>query len=74
MFLWICFNGAEVRKLVGSYILKQLSQLFEKHSVEIYRDDGLIALKGLSGPEIEKVKKKFKVFKGCGITITIKAK
>lgn len=58
MFLWVCFNGAEVRKLVGSYILKQISQPFEKHLVEIYGDDGLTALKGLSGPEIEKVKKK----------------
>ena len=58
-----CFNGAEVCELVGNYILQQISQLFEHHSVGLYRDDGLAILKGLSGPETERVKKKvIKVF------------
>ena len=65
-----CFDGAEVCELVGSYILQQLSQLFEHHSVELYRHDGLAILKGLSGPETERVKKKVtKVFKHCGLKI-----
>ena len=68
------FDGAEVDELVGSYILQQLSQLFEHHSVGLYRDDGLAILKGLSGPETERVKKKvIKVFKDCELKITIKA-
>ena len=69
-----CFDGAEVCELVGSYILQQLSQLFKQHSVGLYRDDGLAILKGLSGPETERVKKKvIEVFKDCGFKITIKA-
>ena len=42
-----CFDDAEVCELVGSCILQQLSQLFEHHSVGLYRDDGLAILKGL---------------------------
>ena len=59
-----CFDDAEVCELVGNHILQQISQLFEHHSVGLYRDDGLAILKGLSGPEIGRVKKKvIKVFK-----------
>ena len=69
-----CYDGAEVCKLVGSYTSQQLSQLFKHHSVGLYRDDGLAILKALSGPEIERVKKKvIKVFKDCELKITIKA-
>ena len=39
--------------------------------VGLYRDDGLAMLKGLSGPETSR--KKSKVFKDCGLKITIKA-
>ena len=68
------FDGAEVCEFFGSYILDQLSQLFEHRTVGFYRDDGLAILKGLSGPETERVKKKvIKVFKGFGLKITIKA-
>ena len=38
------------------------------------RDNGLTVLKGLSGPKPERLKKKvIKVFKHCGLEITIKA-
>ena len=68
------FNDAEVCELVSSYILQQLSQLFEHHSVGLYRDDGTAILKGLSAPETERVKKKvIKVFKDCEPKITIQA-
>ena len=61
-----CFDGAEVCQLVDSYILHQLSQLFEHHSDRLYRNDGLAIMKGLSGLETERVKKKIiKVFKDC---------
>ena len=69
-----CFDGSEICELVGSYILQQLSQFFEHHSVRLYRDDGLAILNGLSCPETETIKKKvIKVFKDCGLKITIKA-
>ena len=51
-----CFDGAEVCELVGSYILLQLSQLFEHDSVRLHKDDGLTILKSLSCPETERVK------------------
>ena len=80
MFRWValmvqsCFDGTEVCELVGSYILQQLSQLLKHQSVGLYRDDGIAILKGLSGPEIETIKKKVtKVFNNCGLKITIKA-
>ena len=51
-----CFDGAEVCELLGSYILLQLSQLFEHDSFRLHRDDGLTILKSLSDPETERVK------------------
>ena len=60
-----CFDGAEVCELVGSFILQQLSQLFEDQLVRLYRYDGLAIFKGLSGSETKRVKKKIiKVFTG----------
>ena len=47
------FDGAEVCELFGSYILQQLSQLFEHHQVGLYRDDGLAILKGY---QVQKLK------------------
>ena len=52
-----CFDGAEVCKLVGSFILNQLKDTFQHHSVELYRDDGFAVVEGLSGPETERTKK-----------------
>ena len=64
----------EVCELVGSFVLQQLSQLLEHYSAGFYRHDGLAILKRLSGPEVERVKKKImKVFKDCRLKITIKA-
>ena len=69
-----CFDGTELCELVGSYTLRQLNQVFEHHSVGLYRNDGQAILKGLSGQETERVKKKvIKVLKDCGCKITIKA-
>ena len=63
-----CIDGAEVCELVGSYILQQLIKLFKQLSIGVYRDDDLAILKGLSGLETDRVKKKvIKVFKDCGL-------
>ena len=68
-----CFDGTEACEIVGTYILNQLRDTFQHHSVGIYRDDGLAVVKGLSGPEIERMKKRIiKIFKDCGLKITIK--
>ena len=43
-----CFDVAEACKLVGTYILNQLKDTFQDHSVGLYRDDGhaVITIKG----------------------------
>ena len=60
-------------EIVGTYILNQLRDTFKHHSVKLYRDDGLAVVKGLFDPETERKKKRFiKIFKNCGLKITIK--
>ena len=69
-----CFDGAEICELTGSYLLYQLTNIIDKNSVGLYRDDGLGVLKNLSGPETERKKKAIvKLFKDCGLRITIQA-
>ena len=69
-----CFDKIKVCELVESSILHQLSQLFDHHSLGLFGDDDLTMLKDLSGPETQRVEKKVvKVFKVCGLKITIKS-
>ena len=42
-----CCDGAEICELTGSYLLHQLSNIFDKESFGLYRDDGLGILKSL---------------------------
>ena len=66
------YNRAEVCELVGSYILNLLSNILGKDLVDLYRDDGLARVRHLSGPEIERKRKAIiKLFKECGLNITI---
>ena len=55
--------GAEICELTGSYLLHQLSNIFDKESVGLYRDDGLGVLKSLSGPEMERYYKEKSYYK-----------
>ena len=67
-----CYNGAEVCEIVGSYILNLLGNILDKDLVGLYRDDGLAIVRNLSGPEIERKRKAIiKLFKECGLNITI---
>ena len=50
------YDEAEVCELVGNYLLYELSKLYEKKDVGLYRDDGLVVFKNKSGPESEKIK------------------
>ena len=50
-------GGAEVCDLIGLYILNRLSEKYGKDNVGLYRDDGLILLKNLTGRLAEKAKK-----------------
>ena len=61
------YDGAEVCKLVGIYMLHLLSRRYNKNDFELYRDEGLAVLKNKNGPQSEQVKKNIqKVFKKHG--------
>ena len=52
-------DGAEVRKLIGIFMLSLLNKRINKNHIELYGDDGLAILKNTSDSEAEKLKKKF---------------
>ena len=53
------FDGAEVAKLVGLFILNQLESKFPQLNAGLYRDDSLASHKKMSGPEVERIKNSF---------------
>ena len=67
-----CYDGAEVCELVGIFILNKLSNVIDKNSIGLYRNDCLGVFGKLSGPQIEQRKKKIvKICKDCELTITV---
>ena len=53
----IAFDGAEVCELIGKYLLYELSTLYAKKDIGLYRDNRLAVFKNKGGPESEKIKK-----------------
>ena len=51
------YDGVQAFELVGNYLLYELSKLYEKKDIGLYRDHGLAVFKNKSGPESEKIKK-----------------
>ena len=71
------YDGAEVCELVGNLKLHQLSScsICDKTEIGLYRDDGLGVFRNLSGPQSERKRKEIiKLFKDCGLSITIKCR
>ena len=70
-----CFDAAEVCELVETFIcVNKLKNVVQNNTFGFYRDDRLAAVKSLSGPKIERLKKTVvKTFKDCGLNITIEA-
>ena len=67
------YDGAEVCQLVGLFILSKVESLIKQSDIGLYRDDGL-AVVSMSGPQIEKLRKKlFTEFKSLGFSISIRA-
>ena len=67
-----CYDGAEVRELVGADMLIQLTYCVNKKSIGLYRGDGLGVFRNISKPETERKKKKVvKIFKEFGLSIII---
>ena len=51
------YDRIEVCELVGNYLLYELSKLYEKKDIRLYRDNGLAVFKNKRGLESEKIKK-----------------
>ena len=67
-----CYGSAEVCEIAGSYILNLLSNILDKELVGLNRDNGLTIVRNLSGLEMERKRKVIiKLFKECGLNITI---
>ena len=71
---WVVTMGcAEVCELVGIYTLSKIKNVTNKKNIGSYRDDGLGIFQNIPETEIERKKKQIvKVFKDCGLSITIK--
>ena len=58
------FDGTELCKLVGLFILHILGEKYGKHRIGLYRDDGLACFGYTSGPQADRIRKDFiKIFK-----------
>ena len=67
-------DGAEVCELIGLYILNKLTARFRKENAGLYRDDGLILLRNVTGRLAEKAKKELtRIFSTFNLTITATA-
>ena len=68
------YNGAEVCELVGSFLLYQLSNKYNKKDIGLYRDYGLTVFKNKSDPKAERIKRDFpKNFRENGETLSSNA-
>ena len=68
-----CYDGAVFCELVGPYCLNKLKNVTNKENTGLYRDNGLVIFENIPKFEIERKQKQIvKVFKECGLSITIK--
>ena len=51
------YDGAEICEFVGLFLLNNLAERFGKESVGLYRDDGLLILKGTGGRQADLARK-----------------
>ena len=55
----VAYDGAEVCKLVGIFMLNKISEKYNKNNIGLYRDGNLAVFKNISGPESEHIKRTF---------------
>ena len=66
------FDGAEVCKLVGLFLLHQLSEIFGKNNVGLYRDEYLAIFRNTPGLEADKKRKVVtQLFQSHALSVTI---
>ena len=64
-------DGAEVCELVGLFLLNKLVVTFGKDNVGLYRDDGLLILRGTGGRQADQARKKLhEIFKEHDLKVT----
>ena len=65
------YDWAEVCELVGLFLLNKLATGFGKDNVGLYRDDGLLILKGTGGRQADQARKKLhEIFKEHELRVT----
>ena len=69
----ICaFDGAEICKSVGLYLLSKLKKKLQVDSIGLFRDDALATLRSCSGCMAVRARKNLiKVVQDCGLKITV---
>ena len=66
------YDGGEICKFVGIYILTRLATIIEKSNCRLYRDDGLVILRNVNGQQIDRTRKNIiKIFEDVGFSINI---
>ena len=66
------FDGAEVCKLIGLYLLNKVKALLDSGNVGLYRDDGLAVVHKANGPKVDRLRKDIiSLFNDEGASITI---
>ena len=66
------YDGTEVCKIVGTFLLSLLKDKYNSEEMGLYRDDGLAVFKNVNGTQAEKIKKDFQnIFKKNGLDIVI---
>ena len=66
------FDGAEVCKLIGLYLLNKVKALLDSSNVGLYRDDGLAVVHKANGPKVDRLRKDIiSLFNDEGVSITI---
>ena len=53
------YDCAEDCKLIGIFMLNKIGEKYNKNDVGLYKDDGLVVFKNVSGPELEHIKRTF---------------
>ena len=65
-------DGAEIRELIGIYILTLLAKIVKKSDCEYYKDDSLLILHNINRQQIERTHKNInKAFNKVGFSINI---
>ena len=66
------FDGVEICKIVGIYLLEKLSPLLGKENFGLHRDDSLATVNSSSSPVLDRVRKDIiPILKNEGLSITI---